>query len=143
MENGAKAATRPVAEQSTTELVQHASEQLSRLVRDELALARTELVEKGRHAGKGAGLFGSGGLITLYGIGVLILAGVYGLAEAVPLWLSALIVGVALLVVAGVLALLGRQQVRRAMPPRPEAASRSVRADVDAVTTAVRERGRP
>lgn len=128
-------------EQSTAQLVQHASEQAARLVREELALARAELVEKGRHAGFGAGLFGGGGLVALFGLGALVLAAIAGLAEAVPAWLAALIVGVALLLVAGGLALLGRRQVRQAVPPMPEAATREVRADVDAVTTAVRERG--
>ena len=60
---------RPVAEQSTAELVQRASEQVSRLVRDELALAKAELAEKGKHAGIGIGLFGGGGALALYGIG--------------------------------------------------------------------------
>lgn len=135
--------TRTARDLSTAELVRQATDQVSRLVRDELELARMELAEKGRHAGKGAGLLGGGGLVALYGVGVLILALVFGLAEAMPLWLAALIVGVLLLVLAVVLALSGRSQVRRATPPMPRATVRSVRADVDAVTSAVRERGRP
>ncbi len=134
--------TRPVREQSVAELVTNASEQMSRLVRDELQLARIELVEKGRRAGMGAGLFGVAGLVALYGVGALILAAIFGLDAALPLWLSALIIGVALLLIAGVMALIGRQQVRRAMPPVPAAASRSMRKDMDVVATAVRERGR-
>ena len=39
------------SEPSTAELVQRATEQVSRLVRDELALARAELTQKGKHAG--------------------------------------------------------------------------------------------
>jgi putative superfamily III holin-X len=128
---------------STTELVQLAGEQLSRLVRDELALARAELSNKGRHAGLGVGLFGAAGLVALYGLGALVLAAVAGLAEAVPAWLSALIVGVALFLVAGGMVLLGRGQVRRAMPPVPKEAADGVRADLAAMRTAVRERGRP
>jgi hypothetical protein len=63
------------------------------------------------------------------------------LAKVMPAWVAALLVGVVLLVVAGVLALLGRSQVRRATPPVPEEAVRGVRADIDTVTTAVEERG--
>jgi uncharacterized protein with FMN-binding domain len=48
-------------------------------------------------------------------------------------------VAAVLFVIAGVLALVGRKQVRRAVPPVPEAAVRSVRADVDAVTAAARK----
>src|SRR4051812_50167699 len=62
---------RPEAEPSTSELVQRASEQISRLVRDELALAKAELTEKGKHAGIGVGLFGGGGALALYGPGGL------------------------------------------------------------------------
>ena len=46
---------RPVTDQSTSELVQRASEQITRLVRDEIALAKAELTEKGKHAGIGVG----------------------------------------------------------------------------------------
>jgi hypothetical protein len=128
---------------STAELVQHAGEQLSRLVRSEIALAKAELAAKGRHAGVGVGLFGGSGLVMLYAFGALILAAIAGLAEVVPAWLSALIVGVALLLVAGLMALLGRGQVRRAMPPTPKEATDGMRADLAVVRAAVRERGRP
>ena len=56
---------RPVADQSTAELVQRASEQLSKLVRDEIALAKAELAEKGKHAGIGVGLFGAAGVLAV------------------------------------------------------------------------------
>lgn len=141
-EGGNGVPTRRVRDQSVAELVTNASEQVSRLVRDEMQLARSELVEKGRHAGMGAGMFGGAGLVVLYGLGALILAAIFGLDVALPLWLSALLIGVALLLVAGLMALIGRRQVKRAMPPVPAAASRSLRKDMDVVTTAVRDRGR-
>ena len=133
---------RPAAEQSTAELVQRASEQLSRLVRDELALARAELTEKGKHAGVGVGLFGGGGVLALYGLATLIAAIVLLLSLALPAWAAALIVAVALFAVAAVLALIGRKQVKQAVPPMPTAAADSVRADVGAVAAALRDRGR-
>ena len=127
------------ADQSTSELVQRASEQISRLVRDELALAKAELAEKGRHAGIGVGLFGGGGALALYGLGVLITTAILALDLVMAAWLAALIVGVVLFVAAGVLALVGKKQVQQAVPPTPTAATDSVKADVDAVTAAVRE----
>jgi hypothetical protein len=133
---------RPVTEQSTAQLVQHAGEQLSRLVRDELALARAELADKGRRAGFGAGLFAGAGLVVLYALGALILAAIMGLAEGVSGWLAALLIGAALLIVAGSMVLLGRLQMRRAMPPVPFGATRGIRADVDVVTAAVRRSSR-
>jgi Flp pilus assembly protein TadB len=133
---------RPAAEQSTAELVQRASEQLAKLVRDELALARAELAVKGKHAGLGVGLFGGGGMLALYGVATLIAAVVLLLALALPAWAAALIVAGALFAVAAALALVGRNQVKRAGPPIPTAAADSVRADVGVVAAAVRDRGR-
>ncbi|WP_430780137.1 phage holin family protein [Actinoplanes sp. G11-F43] len=133
---------RPVTEQSTAELVQRASEQLSTLVRDEITLAKAELAEKGKRAGIGAGLFGGAGVLAMYGLGVAIATGVIALDLVLPLWLSALIVTVVLFAVAGVLALLGKKQVGKAVPPEPSAAIASVKADVDEVKHAVKERSR-
>jgi hypothetical protein len=133
---------RPVAEQSTAELVQRASEQISRLVRDEIALAKVELTEKGKHAGIGIGLFGGGGVLALYGTGAAVATLIIVFDLFLPLWLAALIVTVACFVLAGVLALIGRSQVKKAVPPEPLAAIESVKADVDEVKQAVKERGR-
>ena len=133
---------RPVTDQSTSELVQRASEQISRLVKDELALAKAELTEKGKHAGVGVGLFGGGGVLALYGVGVLIITFVLLLDLVLPAWAAALIVTVVLFIVAGVLALLGKKQVSQAVPPTPQAATDSVKADVDAVKHAAKDRSR-
>lgn len=133
---------RPPAQPTTSELVQRAVEQVTKLVRDELALARAELTEKGKHAGLGAGLFGGGGVLALYGVGVFIAMVVMLLDLVMPNWLAALIVAVLLFLIAGILALVGRKQVKQAVPPMPTAAAESVRADVDAVAAAVKDRGR-
>ena len=135
-------AARPVAEQSTAELVQRASEQMSRLIRDEIALAKAELAVKGRHAGIGIGLFGVGGVLAMYGVGALVATLIIVFDLFLPLWLAALIVTVALFLVAGILALVGKSQVTKAVPPEPKAAIASVKADVDQVKQAVRERSR-
>ncbi|MFG1779237.1 phage holin family protein [Micromonospora sp. NPDC049051] len=130
------------SEPSTAELVQRATEQVSRLVRDELALARAELTQKGKHAGIGIGLFGGGGALALYGLGALVATAILLLDLVLPAWAAALIVAVVLFAMAGVLALVGKKQVSQAVPPVPQAAVRSVRADVDTVTAAVKDRGR-
>ena len=115
--------------------MQRASEQLSRLVRDEIALAKAELAEKGKHAGIGIGLFGGGGVLALYGMGALVATLIIVLDLFLPLWLAALIVTVTLFLVAGVLGLIGKSQVTKAVPPEPKAAIESVKADVDEVST--------
>ena len=127
--------------ESTADLVRQAAEQISTLIRDELALAKAEMAEKAGRAGRGAGLFGAAGVVSLYGVLGVLTAVVLLLALAMPAWVAALLVGVVLLIVAGVLALAGRAQVRRATPPVPEEAVRGVRADIDTVATAVEERG--
>src|SRR6266508_5728520 len=104
------------AQRTTAELVKTASEQISRLVRDELRLAQAELAQKGKHAGLAVGMFGAGGLIALYGVAALLTAVVLLLAYVMPAWLAATIVGVVLLIVAATLALVGRKQVQRATP---------------------------
>jgi uncharacterized membrane protein YqjE len=131
---------RPVADQSTAELVQRASEQISRLVRDEIALAKAELSEKGKHAGIGIGLFGGGGVLALYGVGAAVATLIIVFDLFLPLWLAALIVTVGLFVLAGIMALIGKSQVSKAMPPEPKAAIESVKADVDEVKQAAKER---
>jgi len=129
---------RPVAEQSTAELVQLATEQVSRLVRDEIALAKAELAEKGKHAGIGIGLFGAGGVLVMYGVGALIATLIIVFDLFLDLWLAALIVTVAIFLVAGIMALIGKNQVTKAVPPEPSAAIASVKADVDEVKQAVK-----
>ena len=120
-------------EQSSADLIKHVSELVPRLVREELALGRLELTEKGKRAGAGAGLFGAAGLVGWFGVAVLIATAVLGLAEVVAAWLAALIVALVLLIVAGVLALLGRSQLQKAVPPKPEATIASVQEDVRVV----------
>src|SRR5215217_1986144 len=83
------------------ELVQDLSRQTSTLIRQEMRLAQAELTEKGRHAGKGAGMFGGAGLVALYGVGALVAAAVLGLATVLEPWLGALIVAAVLFALAG------------------------------------------
>lgn len=123
---------------TTAELVEQLTTQVSRLIRDEMELATAEMKRKGARAGTGLGISGAGGVLALFGVATLIAAAVLGLAVAVPAWLSALIVGAALLLVAGVLGLTGIGRVRRAGPWVPEQAMASSRRDVATVRESVR-----
>jgi hypothetical protein len=115
------------------ELVQDLSRQTSTLIRQEMRLAQAELTEKGRHAGKGAGMFGGAGLVALYGVGALITAAILGLATVLEPWIAAAAIGVVLLLVAGVLALTGKKELVEAGPPKPEQALGSVQRDIETV----------
>jgi len=120
-------------DKSVGELVAQLTGQTSTLIRQEMRLARAELQEKGRRVGIGAGMFGGAGLVALYGVGALIAAAIMLVGTALEPWLAALIVGGALLAVAGVLALTGKKQVDRGTPPVPEQALASAQRDVDEV----------
>jgi hypothetical protein len=120
----------PGGEASAGDLVKQLSEQTSRLVRQEMELAKAELAIKGKRAGIGAGMFGTAGLLGLYAVGALVAAAIAALATAVDTWLAALIVAVVLGAAAGVAALLGKNKVQEAMPPVPEDSVESVKEDV-------------
>ncbi|MDT7597556.1 MAG: hypothetical protein QOJ06_3102 [Pseudonocardiales bacterium] len=114
-------------EPSAAELVTRLSEQISRLVRDELQLALTELKHKAKRAGIGGGLIAAAGTVALLGLGALMVAAIVALARSLPLWAAALIVGGAALLLAGLLALLGIDQLKSAIPPIPEQAIASMK----------------
>src|ERR687898_268020 len=125
-------------EKPLSELVQDLSRQTSTLIRQEMRLAQAELAEKGRHAGKGAGMFGGAGLVALYGVGALIAAAILGLATALEPWIAAAAIGVVLLLVAGILALTGKKELEEAGPPKPEQALDSVQRDIETVKARAR-----
>ena len=117
-------------EASFAELTRQLSEQTSRLIHQEIELAKAELTVKGKRAGIGAGMFGGAGAIGFYALGALIATVILALAQAVAAWLAALIVTVVLAAIAGVLVLQGRNKVAQATPPVPEQATESVKEDV-------------
>jgi Flp pilus assembly protein TadB len=116
--------------ESAGELVKDLTGQISRLFRDELKLAEYEMTRKAKRLGRGAGMFGGSGLCALYGVGCLLAAAIIALALIIPAWAAALVIGAALLAVAGLAALIGKGQLGRATPPLPEQATASVKADV-------------
>ncbi|MDY7090147.1 MAG: phage holin family protein [Actinomycetota bacterium] len=126
-------------QQPVGQLVNQLSEQVSTLVRDELTLARMEMVEKGKRAGTGAGLLGGAGVIALYGLAALFVTMGALLALILPVWAAALIVTVVLFAAAGVAALIGKNQVKHAVPPEPIEAMESGKRDVEAVKAAFQE----
>ena len=106
-----------VREQSARELTMHLGEQLTRLVRQELALARAELFANARQATLGGGLLGTAAVVGLGAWLAAVAAAIAGIAEGLPVWASALIVSVVLGSLAGGLALLGRSRLARGTPP--------------------------
>src|SRR4051794_30904204 len=113
----------------TGELLKQLTDQTTRLVRQEIELAKLELQEKGKKAGVGAGLFGGAGALGLYALGALTATIILALATFLPGWVAALIVTVVYGAIAGVLALRGKAQVKQATPPVPEQAVETTKED--------------
>jgi hypothetical protein len=107
----------------TGSLLSDAVNQLTRLVRGEVALAKAEVAQNIRSAGLGAGFLVGAIVLVFVALNVLVFALVAALGELIgPGW-SALIVGVVILVVAAILAMRGLN----ALKPENLAPSRTVR----------------
>lgn len=128
----------PAHERSFGELVSDLTDQVKRLVRDEIRLGVLELQRKGTRMGVGAGLFGAAGLIAVFGGGAVVAAAIMALALVLPGWAAALVVAGVLFLIAGIAALVGRAQIKHATPPVPEEAIEGVRKDVEVVKQEVR-----
>lgn len=126
-------------ELSVPELMRQLSNQTATLVRQELELAKAELTVKGKRAGIGAGMFGAAGVFGLYALGALTAAVVLALSLAMTGWLAALIVAVIYGAIAGGLALSGKSNVQRGVPPVPEQTVATVKEDVDMAKQRARE----
>jgi hypothetical protein len=103
-----------------------------------MRLARAEMTEKGKHYGKGGGLFGGAGLVGFLALQALVAAGIAALAVPLPVWAAALIMAAVLGSAAAVLALTGKKEVGQAAPPTPEQTFDSVKADVAEIKESVK-----
>jgi hypothetical protein len=86
-------------DRSLGELFSELSRETSTLVRNEVELAKTEMTEKASKIGKDIGFLAIGGAIAYAGLLAIIAAIIILLGGVLPMWLSALIVGI---VVAGI-----------------------------------------
>ena len=116
--------------ESTAELVKDLSREVSELVRQEIALARAEMMQKGRKAGRGAGMLSGAAVLALAAVGGSMATLILVLDLVMPAWLAALIVTAAYAAVAAVLGLRGKEEISEAGPPAPERTVESVKEDV-------------
>lgn len=70
---------------------------LSTLVRQEIDLARTELTLKATSMGKDVGMVAAGGFVAYAGFLAVVAALVLLLGHVIPLWVAALVVGLAVI----------------------------------------------
>jgi hypothetical protein len=106
-------------EESLSELFQDLTKEIKTLVNENVELAKVETAGKFRAARKGIIFASAGGALLYAGLLGIMAAVVFLLALAIPLWVSALIVGAAVAIVGGVLVSRGIKEVKRATtPPR-------------------------
>jgi uncharacterized membrane protein YqjE len=114
-------------------IVNQLTTQVPELIRSDSRLAQAEVTEKGKRVGVGIGMFSGAGLMAFFGFGTLLATIILALSLLMDPWIAALIVTVVLFIVAGVLALLGKNQVQEATPFAPERAVTGVKEDIATV----------
>jgi uncharacterized membrane protein YqjE len=102
-------------DRSLGELLGEMTSSLSTLMRKEIELARVELKEEVRQAGKAGGMLGGAALIAYLGALLLSLALALGLSDALDAdpWVGLLVVGVIFVGVAAVLGVQGRNKLQQ------------------------------
>lgn len=101
-------------ERSLGELFAELARETSNLVRQEVELAKTELTQKASRVGKDAGVIGVGGAIAYAGFLAFLAALILGFGEFMPLWLSALLVGLVVGAIGYFMIQKGRSDLKRA-----------------------------
>lgn len=105
------------SERSLGDLFGDLTRDMSRLVRQEVRLARAEMTEKATRIGKDAAMVAAGGLCAFFGVMALVAALILGLAAAgLAPWISALVVGIVICVIGGLLAWQGIAALKRVNP---------------------------
>lgn len=84
----------PVDDRTLGELFSELTDEARTLVRQEIALAKLEVRDKATRSGRYVGLAAGGGLIAYVGLMALVAGVILLLGTFMPVWLSALIVGV-------------------------------------------------
>ena len=118
--NGQTQSPEDPRERPIGELVKDLSQQTSTLVRKEIELAQAELQQRGKVAGKGAGMLGGAAVAGLLALGALTAALIALLDKAMATWVAALIVMALWAIVAFVLAKAGQKSLQQATPPAPQ-----------------------
>jgi uncharacterized membrane protein YqjE len=118
------------------DLLRRLREDVAALIHSEIALAKTEVVEKIKMHAKAAVLIAVAIPFVVLALLAFLFGAIAVLALAVPLWASALIVGGVLLLIALILGLLGMRSVRKAGMPTPDEAIVEAKATVEDIKEA-------
>lgn len=103
---------------AVSDLIKSITDDVKSLVRGEIALAKAELIPSAKNAGIGAGMFSVAAYLGISAATLLLIAAALGIAAlGVPTPLAFVIVAVALLLIAGLLAAVGRGLLKKVKPP--------------------------
>lgn len=126
-------------ERTLGQLVADATRDMSDIVRAEVALAKAELSYDITNGAVAGGLFGAASYLGLLASVTAVITAGYALTEAgLPTWAGFLVITAVLLLVAGILALIGRSRIHKIGPP--ERTIRSARETIATVRPAGRGR---
>jgi hypothetical protein len=102
-------------ERSLGDLFSDLSRETTTLVRQEVQLAKAELTQSATEAARGIEMLVAGGAVAYAGLLFVLLAIVFGLIEAGwDPWVSALVVGLVVVAIGGVLVLRARESLKPA-----------------------------
>jgi len=113
---------------SVGELLTGLTSDMATLFRQEIQLARAETMEKVSQTTQSIVWIAAGGMVAYAGLIGVLIAVIVGLARFMPLWLSALIVGVVVIVVGAVLIQSGRSRLKQ-LSVVPERTIESIQED--------------
>ena len=116
-------------DRSLGELISRTTSDLGQLMRDEVELAKVEIKEEVKTAGKAGAFMGAAGLLGYLALALLCFAAAWGLSEIVPEGVAFLIVGVIVGAVAGVVFLMGRKKLEE-LEPVPTQTVETIQEDV-------------
>lgn len=117
-------------DKSLGELIGAMTADLTRLTRQEIQLAKVELQEEGRRAGRVGAMFGSAGAVALIGAIVLAMAASWLLDQWMPRAVAFLIVAAGLLAVAGALFSRAKREAK-SINPVPQQTVETLKEDVE------------
>jgi uncharacterized membrane protein YqjE len=128
-DDGSAVSPPDVEGRSVGDLLSEVTSDLSKLMRQEVALARVELKEEAVKAGKASGMLGGAGAVGYLVLVFLSLALMFALDEVMPIGWAALITAVILGIVAAVLFVVGRNRFKQ-VNPKPEQTVETLKEDV-------------
>lgn len=112
-----------------SDLVGRATRDIGDLFHNELELAKVEIKDEVRQATKAGAMFGGAAVAGLFALLLLLFAAAWGLAEIIPVGFAFLAVGAVVAIVAGALAMAGRNRAKT-IDPVPQQTVDTLKEDV-------------